>query len=82
MHRLISKLTLLALLFQALAIAPLAAGGLALLHARRLPCPADPRLARSCTHLRRINGVLYGIALAGFFAAVAFAFVLPRLPSS
>ena len=57
----------------------LAASGLALRYARRLPCPIDPELARACTRLRRINGVLYAIALACFLAGVAVAFVLPAL---
>jgi hypothetical protein len=57
----------------------LAGGGLALRQARRLPCPIDPRLARSCMRLRRINGMLYGLALACFLIGAAFAFVLPAL---
>lgn len=60
----------------------LAAGGLALRHARRLPCPTDPRLARSCMQLRRMNGALYGVALACFLAAAAFAFLVPAFTGS
>ena len=57
----------------------LVASGLALRHARRLPCPADARLAQACTRMRRINGVLYAIALGCFLVGAAFALVLPAL---
>ena len=60
----------------------LVASGLALRHARRLPCPVDPQLARVCMRLRRINGALYGVALACFLAGAAVAFVLPALTRS
>ena len=55
----------------------LAIGGVALRYARRLPCPVDPQLARSCMRLRRINAVLYAVALACFLVGAAFALVLP-----
>lgn len=67
-----------ALVFGVAAAALALAGGL-LWQARRLPCPADPALARSCRRLRRWSVGLYGIALAAFALGVAFAFVLPRV---
>lgn len=67
-----------ALVFGVAAIALALAGGL-LWRARRLPCPADPALARSCRRLRRWSVGLYGAALAAFALGVAFAFVLPRV---
>ena len=57
----------------------LAASGVMLWHARRLPCPLDPDLARSCDRLRRISHVLYGVALAAFLLGASFAFVLPAV---
>lgn len=57
----------------------LAASGWLLWHARRLPCPVDPAAARSCTRLRRISSVLYGISAVAFCAGATFAFVLPLL---
>jgi hypothetical protein len=47
---------------------------------RRLPCPADPVLARACARLRQRALWIYGIsvglfAIGGFFAFVAPAFV-------
>lgn len=57
----------------------LAASGVLLWRARRLPCPADPRAARACATLRRVGGALYGVALVSFLAGTTFAFVLPAL---
>lgn len=51
--------------------------GVLLWRARSLPCPVDATAARSCTRLRRISSVLYGISLLAFLAGVLFAFVLP-----
>ncbi|MBO9664071.1 hypothetical protein [Dokdonella sp.] len=61
------------------AAAMLALAGSLLWKARRLPCPADPALARSCRHLRRWSAGLYGVALTAFTLGAVFAFVLPRL---
>ena len=57
----------------------LVAAGATLWNARRLPCPTDPVLARSCARLRRLSVALYGLAAAAFALGAAFAFVLPRL---
>jgi hypothetical protein len=57
----------------------LATAGMAIWRARRLPCPADPHLARSCLRLRRFSAVLYGVALLAFGLGLIFAFVLPWL---
>jgi hypothetical protein len=51
--------------------------GLLLWKGRRLPCPADPRLARACVRLRKLSGTVYGVAVAAFLAGAFFAFVLP-----
>jgi hypothetical protein len=53
--------------------------GLSLWHARRLPCPTDPNLARSCQSLRRLSVVLYAAASITFLLGAAFAFGLPLL---
>ena len=52
----------------------LAASGVMLWRARRMPCPVDPIAARSCTRLRRISAWLYGVAAVAFCAGAAFAF--------
>jgi hypothetical protein len=57
----------------------LAISGIALWVGRRAPCPADPKLARSCRRLRRISAIIYTIALASFLLGGAFAFLLPIL---
>jgi Na+/melibiose symporter-like transporter len=57
----------------------LAGSGFMIWRARRLPCPADPVAARSCTTLRRVSAVLYGVSVTAFAIGAAFAFVLPRL---
>jgi hypothetical protein len=54
----------------------LAASGLLILNARRLPCPADPAAARSCTRLRRISAALYGVSAASLVLGATVAFVL------
>src|SRR5688572_122483 len=53
--------------------------GAVLWRARTLPCPADPRLARSCQRLRTISNVLYITSACVFVLGMAFAFLLPRL---
>ena len=57
----------------------LAISGIALWVGRRAPCPADPKVARSCQRLRRISAIIYTIALASFLLGGAFAFLLPAL---
>jgi hypothetical protein len=57
----------------------LVVSGALLLHARTLPCPADPRAARACNRLRRISNALYGVAAVAPMIGALFAFVLPRL---
>jgi hypothetical protein len=57
----------------------LAISGVMMWRARRLPCPIDPVAARSCTRLRRLSAVLYGVSAVAFVAGAMFAFVLPRL---
>jgi hypothetical protein len=57
----------------------LVASGAMLWHARRLPCPADPVAARSCSRLRRISAGLYFVALGSCSLGALFAFVLPAL---
>jgi hypothetical protein len=44
---------------------------------RRLPCPADPALARNCMRLRRTSLGIYGLALAAYGIGAAFAYLLP-----
>jgi hypothetical protein len=62
-----------------LAFAMLALSGLLLWRARRLPCPADPTLARACVRLRRASNVLWFLAMACTVLGASFAFVLPLL---
>lgn len=57
----------------------LAGSGALLWRARSLPCPVDPDAARSCTRLRRISAILYGVSLVAYAAGATFAFVLPAL---
>ena len=57
----------------------LVASGVALLRARRLPCPAEPKMAAACRRLRKISRVVYALALLAFATGTAFAFVLPWL---
>ena len=55
----------------------LGVSGIALWIGRRAPCPADPKLARSCQRLRRISVILYVVAMISVALGAAFAFVLP-----
>src|SRR5688572_6485346 len=52
----------------------LAASGFLLWRARTVPCPTDPILARSCTHLRRLSHGLYAVSAVLFMLGAAFAF--------
>lgn len=61
------------------AAALLLLSGIALWHARTLPCPADPRLAATCTRLRRWSAGLWIVSALSVAAGALFAFVLPRL---
>lgn len=54
----------------------LAASGVLIWGARRLPCPVEVMAARACMRLRRMSAVLYGVSLALFSAGVLFAFIL------
>ncbi|MGH8516706.1 MAG: hypothetical protein ACREUE_04535 [Panacagrimonas sp.] len=53
--------------------------GLALWHARTLPCPVDPRLAATCARLRRWSAGLWLAAALAVTVGALFAFVLPQL---
>jgi hypothetical protein len=57
----------------------LALSGVVQWQARKLPCPADPRLAATCSRLRRASWWLWGVALAATLTGATFAFVLPLL---
>jgi hypothetical protein len=59
------------------AFALLAISGVMQWRARFLPCPADPRLAVTCSRLRRASWWLWGIALAATITGAGFAFLLP-----
>ena len=52
----------------------LAGSGVMLWRARRMPCPVDPAAARSCTRLRRISTILYGVSAVAFCVGASFAF--------
>lgn len=64
-----------------LAFTMLALSGVLLWRARRMPCPADPRLARTCRQLRWASIALWVVALACTALGATFAFVLPALMS-
>ncbi|HEX5124770.1 MAG TPA: hypothetical protein VFV97_16120 [Rhodanobacteraceae bacterium] len=51
----------------------------ALGQARRLPCPADPRVALACARARALSRALYWMAVIAFLLGATFAFLLPRL---
>ena len=57
----------------------LSVSGLALWHARSLPCPLDPRLAAACTRLRRWSASLWLAAALATTVGALVAFVLPLL---
>ena len=59
-----------------LAVILLALSGAMIWYARRLPCPTDPRAARTCAKLRALSYWLYGAAVFGFITGFIFAFVL------
>ena len=65
-----------ALVFGTASLALLVSGWL-LGTARRLPCPTDPMLARSCQRLRRASVVLWATSMACTALGATFAFVLP-----
>ncbi|MGH8109494.1 MAG: hypothetical protein ACREO1_12370 [Arenimonas sp.] len=46
-------------------------------HARSLPCPTDPELARACNRIRKIGVWVYGFAVICFAIGAFFAFLLP-----
>lgn len=53
--------------------------GAMLWQARRLPCPADARLAAACARLRKLSWAIYGLSLVLYLLGLLFAFVLPVL---
>jgi hypothetical protein len=52
--------------------------GIVLWQGRKLPCPADSQLARSCMRLRKISHGLYVTSSILFAAGATFAFALSR----
>ncbi len=62
-----------------LAGALLLLSGIALWHARTLPCPPDARLAATCARLRRWSAGLWIAATLAVTVGALFAFILPRL---
>jgi len=61
------------------AAALLLISGVMLWNARRLPCPTDPQLARSCTRLRALSNRLWIVAAIAYGVGAVFAFLLPAL---
>jgi hypothetical protein len=53
--------------------------GVLLWRGRRLPCPTDPKVARSCMRLRKVSYWLYGISAFAFALGSMIAFGLPML---
>jgi hypothetical protein len=51
--------------------------GAVLWSARRLPCPTDPHLARSCMRLRALSNRLWTVAAIAYVVGASFAFLLP-----
>jgi hypothetical protein len=62
-----------------IASALLIVSGGATWYSRTLPCPTEPAAGQSCRRLRRINAVLYSIALVSLVLGLTFAFILPGL---
>ena len=48
-------------------------------NARRLPCPTDPPLARSCMRLRALSNRLWAVAAIAYAIGATFAFLLPAV---
>lgn len=57
----------------------LVASGALQWHARRLPCPTDPRLANQCRITRRRSQKIYAISVGIFAVGGFFAFVAPLI---
>ena len=52
--------------------------GAVLWSARRLPCPTDPQLARSCMRLRSISNRLWAVAAIAYAVGAGFVLVTAR----
>ena len=52
-----------------------AASGIALWHARTLPCPTEPAIARGCMRLRRVSIVVFTLATVFLALGAGFAFL-------
>ena len=59
--------------------AMLVVSAVVLWNGRRLPCPTDPQLARSCMRLRALSNRLWTVAAIGYAAGAIFAFLLPAI---
>jgi hypothetical protein len=58
--------------------AMLAISGVVLWNARRLPCPTDPQLARSCMRLRSISNRLWAVAAIAYIVGAGFVLLTAR----
>ena len=52
--------------------------GLATYRNRRMPCPTDPALAKSCLRVRRVSFGVFIISLAIYTTGFYFAFLAGR----
>ena len=52
--------------------------GIVLWNARRLPCPTDPQLARSCMRLRSISNRLWAVAAVAYAVGAGFVLLTAR----
>jgi hypothetical protein len=59
--------------------AMLAAAGYLQWRAQFLPCPADPKLARTCQRSRTISRWVYGISVGVYLIGAFFAYAAPWL---
>lgn len=53
----------------------LSAAALGQHYSKSAPCPADPKLAKSCTRIRKISKVLFWFSLALYLAGFFFAYL-------
>lgn len=55
----------------------LLAAGFMMCSARNLPCPTDPKQAKSCARLRLASWWIYGFSVLAFATGFFFAFIAP-----
>jgi hypothetical protein len=53
--------------------------GVMMFRARNMPCPSDPKQAKTCTLLRKASWWIWGVSVVAYIIGSFFAFIAPSV---